>query len=35
MDNKSYIDGFQNAGKHVVIIDDGYEKTIKALVRGA
>ena len=31
-DNKSYIDGFQNAGEHVVIIDGDYEETIEALV---
>ena len=31
-DNKSYIDGFQNAGEHVVIIDDDYEETIEALL---
>ena len=31
-DNKSYIEGFQNAGEHVVIIEDDYEGTIEALV---
>ena len=31
-DNESYIEGFQNAGEHVVIIDDDYEGTIEALV---
>ena len=31
-DNKSYIDGFQNTGEHVVIIDDDYEETIEALL---
>ena len=29
MDNKRYIDGFQKAGEHVVIINDDYEETIK------
>ncbi len=33
-DNKSCIDGFQHAGEDVVIIDDDYEETIKALVQG-
>ena len=33
-DNKSYIDGFQKAGEHVVIIEDDYEETIKALLQG-
>ena len=33
-DNKSYIDGFQKAGEHVVIIDGDYEKTIEALLQG-
>lgn len=32
-DNKSYIDGFQSAGEHVVIIDDDYEETIEALLQ--
>ena len=32
-DNKSYIYGFQNAGEHVVIIDDDYEETIEALLQ--
>ena len=32
-DNKSYIDGFRNAGEHVVIIDDDYEETIEALLQ--
>ena len=31
-DNKSYIEGFQNAGEHVVIIDDDYEETIEGLL---
>ena len=31
-DNKSYIDGFQKAGEHVVIIDGDYEETIEALL---
>ncbi|WP_405349603.1 hypothetical protein [Ruminobacter amylophilus] len=33
-DNRSYIDGFQKAGEHVVIIDDDYEETIKDLLKG-
>ena len=28
-DNRSYIDGFRNAGERVVIIDDDYEETIE------
>jgi 2-phosphoglycerate kinase len=31
-DNRSYIDGFRNAGERIVIIDDDYEETIKALL---
>ena len=31
-DNKSYIEGFQNAGEHVVIIDGDYEETIEGLL---
>ena len=31
-DNKRYIESFQNAGEHVVIIDDDYEETIEALL---
>ena len=30
-DNKSIIDGFQNAGEQVMLIDSDYEQTIKAL----
>ena len=29
-DNKIYVDGFQKAGEHVVIIDGDYEETIEA-----
>ena len=32
VDNKRYIDGFQNAGERIVLIDDDYEETIKALL---
>ena len=32
VDNKSYIEGFQKAGEHVVIIDDDYEVTIEGLL---
>ena len=31
-DNKRYVDGFQNAGEHVVIIDGDYEEAIEALL---
>ena len=31
-DNRSYIDGFRDAGERIVIIDDDYEETIKALL---
>ena len=31
-DNKNYIEGFQNVGEHVVIIDDDYEETIEGLL---
>ena len=31
-DNKKYVDGFQKAGEHVVIIDGDYEETIEALL---
>lgn len=34
-DNKVYIDGFLDAGEHVVIIDDDYEGTIKTLLQEA
>ena len=32
-DNKSYFDGFQKAGERIVIINDDYEETIKALLQ--
>ena len=31
-DNRSTVDGFQNAGEQVVLIDSDYEQTIKALL---
>ena len=31
-DNKKYVDGFQKAGEHVVIIDGDYEEAIEALL---
>ena len=33
-DNKSMIDGFMHAGELVVLIDSGYEQTIKGLLDG-
>ncbi len=34
-DNKRYIDGFQNAGERIVLINDDYEETIKGIPFGA
>ena len=34
-DNRSIMDGFQNAGEQIVIIDDDYEKTILAILQEA
>jgi gluconate kinase len=31
-DNQYYIDGFMDAGENVVMIEDNYEKTLKAIV---
>ncbi len=31
-DNKSVIDGFQNAGEQIVLIDSDYEQILKALL---
>lgn len=31
-DNRRFINGFQNAGEHVLLINDDYEQTISALV---
>ena len=31
-DNRSAVDGFQNAGEQVVMINSDYEQTIKALL---
>lgn len=30
-DNRRYIDGFQNAGERIVLIDDDYEETMNAI----
>ena len=32
-DNKRYVDGFRNAGEHVVIINGDYEEAIEALLQ--
>ncbi len=34
-DNKRYIEGFQNAGEQIVIINDDYEKAIMSLLHKA
>lgn len=32
-DNKSFIDGFRNAGEQIVLINDDYGKMIEAILR--